>query len=216
MASPEVPVAEGLGSLRRLRWLAWIAIVALIAVAGIVYVLTRSSGNTATNIAAPPIASWAAGKRPAPTFSLHDENGAPVALSAFHGRPLIVTFLDPKCTDFCPLEAKQVNAMLRSLPAESRPPIVAVSVNVYGNDRATLVKDEKDWQFGPEWHWAIGSPAQLARVWRDYQIGVLVKPSREVVHTEAAYLIDAAGNERAVFMWPFTAKDVAHALKQLG
>jgi hypothetical protein len=38
---------------------------------------------------------------------------------------------------------------------------------------------------------------------------------RDVAHTEAAYLIDANGYERALFLWPYTAGSVARTLRGL-
>lgn len=166
--------------------------------------------------------SWPAGKRPAPNFRLEDQHGKPVSIAAFHGRPLIVTFIDPLCRNFCPLEAAQLDDLVRRLPAGQRPGIVAVSVNVYGNARANLMQDVAKWRLGPEWRWAIGSPKQLSSVWRRYEIGVQVVTKRiagttihEVGHTEAAYLIDGRGYERALFLWPFAAGDVRAALGRL-
>jgi hypothetical protein len=37
----------------------------------------------------------------------------------------------------------------------------------------------------------------------------------EVAHTEAAYLIDDRGYERALFLWPFRAGDVQAELAKL-
>lgn len=207
--------------LHRLRWLAWGAIVALAAVAGITYALTRSH-SSASDITTPPIATWAAGARPAPGFTLRDQQGKPVSIAQFHGKPVIVTFIDPLCRNFCPLEAKQLNLVVKSLPADARPAVVAVSVNVYGNARANLLQDVAHWQLGSEWRWGVGSPAQLARVWKNYGVGVLVTTKKikgvtvhDVTHTEGAYLIDGTGHERALFLWPYTAADVSHALKSL-
>ena len=166
--------------------------------------------------------SWAAGRRRAPDFRLVDQAGGRISLAAYRGRSVIVTFIDPLCRNFCPLEAKQLNDLVRSLPAPSRPAIVAVSVNVYGNARANLLQDVAKWRLAPQWRWAIGSRRELASVWRRYQIGVLVETKRvagvsvhEISHTEAAYLVDRRGYERALFLWPFRARDVVAVLRRL-
>ena len=59
-------------------------------------------------------------------------------------------------------------------------------------------------------------------MWRRYQIGVLVTTKRiagvtvrEISHTEAAYLIDGRGYERALFLWPFRSGDVRATLAKL-
>lgn len=204
-----------------MRWIAWVAVLAIAAAAGLAYALTRSH-STGSDTVTPPIATWAAGARPAPAFTLRDQQGKPVSVAQFHGRPLLVTFIDPLCRNFCPLEAKQLNLVVKSLPAQSRPAVVAVSVNIYGNARANLLQDVSHWQLGSEWHWGVGSPAQLARVWKNYGVGVLVTTKKingvtvhNVTHTEGAYLIDATGHERALFLWPYVAADVQQALKKI-
>jgi cytochrome oxidase Cu insertion factor (SCO1/SenC/PrrC family) len=185
----------------------------------------RSSASPRVTMADAPTAAaatWAAGMRRAPDFRLVDQGGGPVSLSSFRGRPVIVTFIDPLCRNFCPLEAQQLNELVRRLPAAQRPAIVAVSVNVYGNARANLLQDVAKWRLVPEWRWAVGRTRQLATVWRRYRIGVLVTTKRvagvtvhEISHTEAAYVIDRRGYERALFLWPFGAKDVRAALAKV-
>jgi len=54
---------------------------------------------------------------PAPGFDLLDEQGDPISLSSLRGRPLIVTFIDPLCRDYCPIEAQRLNAVAAAFPA---------------------------------------------------------------------------------------------------
>ena len=93
----------------------------------------------------------------------------------------------------------------------------------YGNGRANLEQDFRKWQLMPEWRWGVGTQSQLARVWKSYGVGVLVTTKKiagvtvhEITHTEAAYLVDRSGHERALFMWPFTAADVQRSLRLIG
>lgn len=169
-----------------------------------------------------PAKTWAAGARRAPAFSLVDQNGKRVSLAAYHGRTVVVTFLDPLCRNYCPIEAARLGDVERSLPAAARPAIVSVSVNVFGNARRYLVQDLGKWKVGPEFRWAVGTPKQLRAVWKDYDIGVLDQSKKiagvvvhNIVHTEAAYVIDANGDERALFLWPFTAADIKSTLASL-
>ena len=220
----------GRDELRGLRLLFWIAVAALLAAGIALFLLSGArrssppapaSASNAGRVVS-PVASWAAGARPAPGFQLVDQRGRPVSLAGLRGRPVIVTFIDPLCRNFCPLEAKQLNAMVRSLPARSRPAVVGISVDVYGDARANLLQDVSKWSLVPQWRWAVGSRAQLARVWRRYQIAVLVTTRRiagvtvhEITHTEEAYVIDSHGDERAVFLWPFRARDVLAVVRRL-
>ena len=204
---------------RRLRLALW-ALVALAGIgAGLALLFVGRPGGTPVTSRQPsipgPDAVWAAGAQPAPPFALHDENGIAVSLAAFRGGPVIVTFLDPLCKDFCPVETRVLDRALAQLPVDARPAVVAVSTNVYGNARAVLVRDNRRWGMGRGWHWAVGTHAELAHVWRDYHVAVLVKPDHDIVHTEAAYLVDAQGNERALFLWPFGSAAVVRALRSL-
>lgn len=169
-----------------------------------------------------PAAVWDAGSRVAPAFSLHDQNGRPVSLASLRGRTAIVTFIDPLCRNYCPLEAKVLNTVVDGLPASQRPAIVAVSVNLWGNARGNLLLDARKWGLVPEWRWAIGSAAKLTAAWRDYQIGVRDHTRttagvtvHEISHIEASYVIDRSGHERALFMWPFDAREVERTIVSL-
>ncbi|HLX21203.1 MAG TPA: SCO family protein [Gaiellaceae bacterium] len=205
----------------RLRWAIW-GTAALVGLgSGLGLFLTRSTtpASTSADVIGGPATTWPAGARPAPPIRLTDQNGKPVSLSAFRGRTVIVTFLDPLCRNYCPIEASRLNDVVRSLPAASRPAILAVSVNLYGNDRRYLVQDIHKWKAGPDWSWGIGDGSQLGTVWQKYGIAVLVTTKKlagvtvhNVVHTEAAYVIDAKGDERALYLWPFTGADVRKTL----
>jgi protein SCO1 len=170
-----------------------------------------------------PASTWAAGARRAPAFHLLDESAKPVSLAAYRGRTVVITFLDPLCRSYCPVEATRLGDVVRSLPPGSRPALIGVSVNVFGNARRYLVQDIRKWKLGREFHWAVGTPAQLGSVWKRYDIGVLDQAKtiagvtvHNIVHTEAAYIVDANGFERALFLWPFTAADVKATLAGLG
>jgi cytochrome oxidase Cu insertion factor (SCO1/SenC/PrrC family) len=194
--------------------------------AGLALLLLGSSRRAAGDAAAPvsdaPAGTWAAGKLRAPDFRLTDQSGAPVSLAALRGRPVIVAFIDPLCRDYCPIEAQHLNDVVRTLPVGQKPAIVAVSVNVYGNAHANLVEDGRKWKLVPQWRWAIGPAAALGRVWSAYHIAVLATTKtvagvkvHTIGHTEAAYVIDAHGFQRALFVWPYSAGAVVQTLRAL-
>ncbi|MES1248813.1 MAG: SCO family protein [Actinomycetota bacterium] len=203
------------------RW-ALLASIPLLIVAVVALVFVTRSTKSAPPSATPPASSeaaatWAAGEKKAPPISLFDEHGRPVSLASLHGKPVLVTFIDPLCRDFCPTEAQHLSDAVRS--ASVKPTILAVSVNTAGNAERNLALDRRKWGVAPQWTWGIGSGKQLAAVWKRYGIDVIVTKRKiagvrvqQVSHTEAAYLIDANGWERAVFVWPYTASAVSKAL----
>jgi cytochrome oxidase Cu insertion factor (SCO1/SenC/PrrC family) len=207
------------------RW-ALLAAVPLVVAAAVSlgFVLTSGSAKPMTSSSAMPAddtaaATWPARRLLAPGFTLRGEDGAPLSLTSFRGRPVLVTFIDPLCRDFCPIEAQRLGDAVRAEPVSRRPVIVAVSVNTAGNHPATLALDRRKWNVPPQWHWAVGDPSALARVWRQFHVQVIVTkkkiagvPVQQVAHTEAAYLVDAQGYQRALFIWPYTSSAVTHEL----
>jgi cytochrome oxidase Cu insertion factor (SCO1/SenC/PrrC family) len=213
---------------RELRWaipglaVLCVAVAAPILTSGRSHPSSAPTAYRAVSLVSPPAATWGAGERRAPNFSLRDQDGRPVSVAANRGHPVIVTFIDPLCRNFCPLEAQVVNQMERQIPAAHRPVILAVSTDVYANARRYLLQDDLEWRLAPEWRWAVGRPADLAAVWKNYQIDVRVTTWRingtvahRINHTEAAYVLDATGHERALFVWPFNPQDVEQVLRQL-
>ena len=184
---------------------------------------TAAPGSSALEAAIAPPLQWPAGSRPAPDFALRDQTGASVSLRRLRGHPVLLTFADPLCRNLCPVEAHVLNATVAGLPPARRPAIVAVSTDVYADRRTYLLQDVRRWSLVPQWHWAVGPPAALRSVWGRYKIGVKVVNRRigettihEISHSEVAYLIDGTGHERALFLWPFRARDVVSELRRIG
>jgi cytochrome oxidase Cu insertion factor (SCO1/SenC/PrrC family) len=215
------------GVSRRLQWIVLgLALVFGVGI-GAMIAITRSSAAPETPISPASAAdaapmSWPAGKQLAPGFSLRNEDGGRISLKQFRGRNVIVTFIDPLCRNLCPFEAKTLASVVANLPPARRPAIIAVSTNRWANARSNLLLDKTKWHLPSDWHWAVGSPTALARVWRAYAIGVSaatktiagVKVHR-ITHTEASYVVDPTGHERALYLYPFHAPDVEQTLRSL-
>jgi protein SCO1 len=183
---------------------------------------SRQRAPAVSTLPGRPAAVWATRREPAPDFRLADANGAPISLHRFRGRPVIVTFIDPVCRTLCPLEAKELNLAVSETPKTERPVIVAVSVDPWADSRAAFTRDQRKWRLVPGWHWAVGRYSQLSRVWKRYKIGVLDRKTvvggitvHDVSHTEASFVVDRAGYERALFLFPFVGRDVAAELRRL-
>jgi cytochrome oxidase Cu insertion factor (SCO1/SenC/PrrC family) len=192
------------------RW-ALLAAVALASVAALSlrFVLHPSEAKPAP--ASVHFVTWAAGQQHAPAIALHTAEGAPFRLSSLRGRASIVTFVDPHCTTFCPRESLVIDDAVRTLPEAQRPSIVAVSVDPTVTSPRVFRQEAKRFRWLPQWRWATGSHAALARVWHSYHVEVI--PTKgDITHTELAYVVDANGDERALLLWPFHADDVLRAL----
>jgi cytochrome oxidase Cu insertion factor (SCO1/SenC/PrrC family) len=207
-------------AVHRYRWLIWGAagLVGIPIALVIARVLTTSSASGGS---ADVTATWPARARHAPAFALHDEHGNPLTLASLRGRPVIVTFIDPLCRDFCPREANVLSEAAASLGKDA-PAIVSVSVDPWADTPANFRTDAAHWRLAPGWRWGVGSYGELADVWKRYAVGVQVTEKkiagievRDIVHTGAAYLIDANGYERALFLYPFTTGQVVSATRDM-
>jgi cytochrome oxidase Cu insertion factor (SCO1/SenC/PrrC family) len=133
---------------------------------------------------------------PASDFTLHDQDGKAVSVSAFRGRVVAITFLDSHCKQLCPLEADQLAQAQHSLGTASTLPLLVVSVapatDTPESERAFAALHH----WTGEWHWLTGAPDQLAAVWKAYSIAVQGSPDN-VLHSTVVYLVDKHGFQRA-------------------
>jgi cytochrome oxidase Cu insertion factor (SCO1/SenC/PrrC family) len=162
-------------------------------------------------------ATWAVGAAPAPPINtLHDQSGGRFALSSLHGRTVALAFFDSHCHQECPLEGRQLAASEQALPAAQRPDLVVVSVNPK-DTRASVARAIREWGLAgvAPWHWLMGTHAQLARIWAEYHIQVSPPIDGDINHTEALYLIDRRGDERAGYLWPFASRFATYDMRVL-
>ncbi|HEX9065589.1 MAG TPA: SCO family protein [Streptosporangiaceae bacterium] len=139
---------------------------------------------------------------PAPPFTLTDQAGRPVSMSAFRGKTVVLTFMDSHCTDICPLVSREFIGAHKDLGAAARNVVfVAVNVNPYHNkvsDVASFSRAQRLDSIGA-WYFVTGPVAALRSIWNAYQVQVEA-PSRnaDVLHTSLVYVIDKNGRERYV------------------
>jgi cytochrome oxidase Cu insertion factor (SCO1/SenC/PrrC family) len=162
-------------------------------------------------------ATWAAGTRPAPPIdTLRDQRGGRFSLSSLHGHPVAIAFFDSYCHQECPLEGRQMAAAELRIPRAQRPDLVVVSVNPKDNP-GSVAKAIRDWGLAhvAPWHWLMGTHQQLARIWADYGIQVSPPIDGDINHTEALYLLDRRGYERAAYLWPFASRFATYDMRVL-
>jgi len=138
--------------------------------------------------------------RPAPGFTLTDQHGQRLAMSAFSGKVVVLEFMDSHCTDICPLVSAEFVAAYHDLgPLANKVVFAAVNVNPYHatvHDVA-LFSDEHQLASIPDWHFFTGPLASLQAVWRDYGIEVQARgPNADVLHTSSVFFIGAQGREQ--------------------
>jgi protein SCO1/2 len=178
----------------------------------VAFVLAGCGGSKAPQLAGqaldPPVR--------APDFALVDQSGRKVSVSAQRGRWLVVTFLYTHCPDVCPLIAAQLNRAIATRPGrQAQLQVIAVSVDPKRDTLAAVKSYVVTHRLAPRFRWAIGSQAQLARVWRAYHVAAQPGPRGTVTHSTFEILIDPEGNERVIYDATVTSGELAGDLAKL-
>jgi protein SCO1/2 len=191
--------------------------------------LRPSSPAAAAGTASPGSGTlrWALHGAPAPALGLPDQSGQRTTVAALRGHVVLLTFLDSKCTNLCPIEGAQLAQVQRRLPAGERPELVVVSVNP-ADTPASVARFVREAGWNRPWRWLFGTKRTLAPVWNAYHIGVrfshgravqtgntTIRVAGSVSHTIALYLIDSHGRERFGYLPPFQPAAVAKAVVAL-
>jgi protein SCO1/2 len=139
-----------------------------------------------------------------------------VTLAAQRGRYVLVTFLYVHCTDVCPLIAQNLNAALRRLgPVRNRVRVLAVSVDPRGDTRAAVRRYIAARGLLPQFRYLIGSKAQLAKVWKAWNVIAVREGADQVDHVAYTALVDPTGKQRVLYDSKVTAAEVLHDLRKL-
>ena len=138
----------------------------------------------------------------APGFTLTDQDGRALALSRFRGKVVVLEFMDPHCTDICPLVSQEFVDAYHDLGGSARDVVfAAVNVNQYYNQVQNVLAYSRDHQLItiPDWHFFTGPATALQAVWRAYNVEVEApSPAADIVHTSIIYFIGAGGTERYI------------------
>jgi cytochrome oxidase Cu insertion factor (SCO1/SenC/PrrC family) len=139
---------------------------------------------------------------PADGFTLTDQHGTPVSLASLHGKVVLLTFLDPVCTNDCPLIGHEFEAAGRLLAADSSQ-VQLVAIVLSPTYRTVPAMQAFDRQEGlsqlPDWLYLTGTLTQLREVWRDYAVTAQTLPAGAMtLHNDIAYVIDRNGHIRQV------------------
>lgn len=197
-------------------------VISAILVVLLLVVITRGIGKgQTTNPTGPTLQGDDLGSVSAPDFRLNDQFGNAVSLSQFRGHPVVLTFLYTHCPDACPLTADKLHLALEKLGSKSADVgVLAVSTDPQGDDLAAAYHFSEVHHLLNQWHFLIGTKAQLAPIWSNYSVyaaPATPTPSSPgtVDHTVAVYLIDKQGHERVYLPQDFDPNVLASNLQIL-
>ncbi len=142
--------------------------------------------------------------KPAPGFTLTDQQGRRLGLAQLRGRPVVLEFFDPACTDICPIVSQEYVQAARMLgPRAARTEFLAVNVNQFHERIADVAGFSRAHGLDgiPTFHFLTGSTPALRAVWKAYGVAVEPSPSGDVVHSSLLYFIAPDGQIRYM-AWP--------------
>ena len=136
----------------------------------------------------------------ATNFTLTDQFGHPVSLSAYRGKVVILAFNDSECTTVCPLTtAALVDAKAMLGAAGSQVQLLGIEAN----PKAISVEDVQSYSqvhgMLYRWQYLTGSLPQLQRVWKDYSVGVTVNQN-QIDHEPAIFVINQQGRLAKLYL----------------
>ncbi len=134
----------------------------------------------------------------APDFHLIDQNGKPISLSGLKGKVIVLEFMDPECTDICPIVSQefiQANRLMGKNAANVE--FVGVNVNQYHKSQSEILSFSREHGLTQlsNWHFLTGSTHDLQQVWKNYGIQVIPSASGDVKHSSFMFFIDQKGTE---------------------
>jgi cytochrome oxidase Cu insertion factor (SCO1/SenC/PrrC family) len=152
----------------------------------------------------------------APGFALTDQQGRLTSLAEFRGKVVVLTFIDPECTQLCPLTTQSMVEAVKLLgpAAASQVQLLGVDANPEKTQVADVAAYTRTHELEGKWRFLTGSRTQLERIWRSYHVYVAVVHN-DIEHTAVVFLIDEKGKERSVSSTPMSyaaVGDQAHTL----
>lgn len=157
-------------------------------------------------------------KSPAPDFRHTDVRGGELDTRSLAGTPYAVTFLYTQCPDVCPLIGQELGQALELLGERADDvAVVAVSVDPRGDTPAAVDAWLQQHDLPQNFHYLIGSEAELKPTWDSYYAAPQVPGDPESTHSASIWLVDAEGRIRTKFSagFPVPPQDIAHDFEVL-
>ncbi len=135
-------------------------------------------------------------------FRLTDRlSGAPVSLSDYRGRVVVVAFLYSTCGATCIVIAQQIRGALDELEDEHAhgPAVVIVSADPTADTRARVSRFLSSTSLSGRVRYLTGPARRLRPIWRSYDITPATSGAAAFDRVASVLLIDAKGEERVLF-----------------
>lgn len=166
------------------------------------------------------VGSWVEASQPAPpptvpvygnvpNFSLTDQNGRMVTLSALSGKIWVADFILTRCTDKCPMLTSHMVRLRKKLLADPRVRFVSVSVDPrYDKPHILSAYAEKHGARDSDWYFLTGDDKKVVSlIERGFHLPLVADPHEtltsrkepDIGHSMKFVLVDGAGKLRGYY-----------------
>jgi cytochrome oxidase Cu insertion factor (SCO1/SenC/PrrC family) len=130
-----------------------------------------------------------------PTFTLSEWNGKRVDARSLRGKVVLVTFLETKCREACPIIADQIGMGLERLRASERSRVYALAISTHPrHDTPSSVREFlRVHRVSGRLHYLIGTEARLRPVWRAFHIFAALDSGDADTHSAPVRIFNANG-----------------------
>jgi protein SCO1 len=141
--------------------------------------------------------------KPAPEFTLTNQDGRRVGLKDLRGKALAITFIFASCVDTCPLLTAKMAGIQNKLGNAFGPQVnfVSITVDPERDTPEVLKRYAEAHKANPAgWAFLTGTPAEIRDVAKRYGIYYKKTPRGDVDHTFLTSLVDQNGTIRVQYM----------------
>jgi protein SCO1/2 len=130
-----------------------------------------------------------------PDFELHSYTGEPVRRADLAGKVVVVTFLETKCKEACPLIAWQIARAVEQLSgaARKRASFIAISTHPEDDTPANVRRFLADRHALGKLDYLVGAETELWPVWSDFSILSALDSGDADTHSASVRVFDPAG-----------------------
>lgn len=130
----------------------------------------------------------------ASNFNLRDYRGVTVTMREFRGRVVVLSFVDSKCTEKCPIVTSVIALALRRLSAQERAGVVPLLITVSPRaDTPASVRRFLAARRALSVDYLIGSVRELRPVWKAYGILSAVDTGNADFHSSDVRIFNRDG-----------------------
>lgn len=130
-----------------------------------------------------------------PDFTLPDHTGASVSSQELEGKVILLTFLDSRCTEACPIIASQIARTLETLTPEERAQVAPIAISTDPEEdtpEAVASFLEKNHAVG-KLRYLVAPVDRLRPLWERFQIAASLDTGIDTLHSAPVRIYDRDG-----------------------